>query len=508
MTQLITSSYEHKLANAYHRIDKRGLLFDPVALETLRVKVQQELDDTCNWFTNQWGYPVHIGPLKGFPKGTKSLNLNSPQKVLQAFKDQRYLVPKIRSKNKITDEYEWNESVKELAMRKLMADPTLWPDPQGGDAIKKYLDLKELVTFRNRNINARYRIVPYGGVFYSSYNVAATVTGRRGSRKNIFGFGGNNQNFPSRTSTSDDYRKCIIARPGRIFLFVDQKQAEDWPVQALAMNYEALAEMRRGVNRHYKFASLIFNRSIDSLKTGRKNHEFEAELQYNLGKRGRHANNYGIRPDRLSEILTTEGYSVPKSTCEVILDKINKADPNVDGIFHKNIQRQIYDTRILRTPLGRERQFFGVRQNDKNYTILNEAYSWIPQSTIGDNTGLAILILDACNDYVVQEGHDSIIQELEDSLHELLKVHEDTSQAFKRVIHFDNGIDVEIPIEGKLGYDWFNTVEIKDWSKDGIEIAYKELHEKYTNRSTSMNMNISAIQREKNATTINEVMAG
>jgi hypothetical protein len=501
MDQLITSTYEHKLALAYHSIDQRGLLLDPISLGQVRSKVQQELDDICIWFTNKWNYPVFIGQKKGIPKGTKCLNLQSPSKVLAAFKELGYVVPKVRIKDKETDEYSWNESVKELAMRKLMADPTLWPHPQGGDAIKKYLDLKELTTFRNRNLNARFRRVSYGLIYYSSYNVAATVTGRRGSRKNVFGFGGNSQNFPTRTSTSNEFRKCVIARPNHLFFFVDQKQAEDWPVQALARNYEALDEMRRGVNRHYKFASLIFGRSIDSLKNGRAKHEFEAELQYNLGKRGRHANNYGMRADRLSEMLTTEGYSVPKTTCEVILDKINKADPNVDGIFHKNIQKQIYDTRILRTPFGRERQFFGIRQNDKNYSILNEAYSFIPQSTVGDNTGLAILILDACNNYVIQEGHDSIIQECKDSLQELLKVYTDTTNAFRRVIKFDNGIEVEIPIEGKLGYDWFNTVEIKDWSPDGVEIAYKELHEKYENRA------MRSIG-ECNATTLNEVMAG
>jgi hypothetical protein len=475
MDQLITSTYEHKLAYAYHRIDKRGLLFDPISLGILGAKVQTELDDICNWFTNQWGYPIFIGQKKGIAKGAKYLNLNSPKKVLDAFKEQGYKVPKVRAKNKETDEYEWNESVKELAMRRLMADPTLWPHPQGGDAIKKYLDAQELKTFRNRNINCRFRIVSYGWIYYSSYNVAATVTGRRGSRKNVFGFGGNGQNFPTRTSTSDDFRKCIIARPGRVFLFVDQKQAEDWPVQALARNYEALDDMRKGVNRHYKFASLIFGRSIDSLKAGRAIHEFEAELQYNLGKRGRHSNNYGVRPDRLSEMLTTEGYSVPKSTCEVILEKINKADPNVDGVFHKNIQKQLYDSRILRTPLGRERQFFGLRQNDKNYSILNEAYSFIPQSTVGDNTGLAVLYLDSSNNYILQDGHDSIVQELPCTLQELLTVFKDTKKAFERTIRFDNGIEVDIPIEGHIGTNWFDKIEISPWSEEGIEIAFNKL---------------------------------
>jgi len=74
------------------------------------------------------------------------------------------------------------------------------------------------------------------------------------------------------------------------------------------------------------------------------------------------------------------------------------------------------------------------------------------------------------------------VQELPDSLQELFKVYEDTSKAFDRVIRFDNGIEVNIPIEGKLGYDWFHTVEIEDWSRDGIAKAYGELREKYSNR--------------------------
>lgn len=498
MNQLITNTYEHKLAHAYHKIDKRGILVDVDGLEQVRQKVQEELDNNCAWFSREWGYPVHIGIFAKFKKDDKHLNLNSPEKVLEAFKEQGYKVPKIRKKNE-NDEYEYEESIAELACRKLMADPTLWPNPNGGEAIKRYLDSKEAITFRNRYVNAKLRYVNYGGVYYSSYGVASTVTGRRGSRKNAFGMGGNAQNFPARTTYAQDFKKCLIARPGRVFFMVDQKQAEDWPVQALAKNYEALDEMRRGVNRHYKFASLIFNRSIDSIKLGRKNNEFEAELQYNLGKRGRHANNYGMRPPRFSEILTTEGYSVPVGTCEVILDKIKKADPNVDGVFHTYIQKCIYDTRILRTPFGRERQFFGVRQGDKNYALLNEAYSWIPQSTVGDNTGLAILYLDGCNDYVIQEGHDSIVQELCDTLQNVLKVYADTSEAFRRIIQFDNGIEVEIPIEGKLGYDFFRTVEIKDWSNDGVAAAYEELHTKYKNRWDE--------KRESNATTVTEVMA-
>ena len=268
-SQLITSTYEHKLACAYHRIDKRGLLQDIKRLDDLRIHCEGELDNICASLTNSWGFPVHIGAIKGLEKDARHLNLNAPKSMIETLKDLGYKVPKIRKKDAETDEYEFKESANELALRKTLADPTLWNGPQGGDQLKLLLDAKELITFRNRQLNARLRYTKHGAIFYSSYNVASTVTGRRGSKKSVFGFGGNAQNLPARTSTSSLYKRSFIARPGRLYFFVDQKQAEDWPVQALAANYEALEEMRKGVNRHYKFASLIFNRSIDSLKAGR-----------------------------------------------------------------------------------------------------------------------------------------------------------------------------------------------------------------------------------------------
>jgi len=118
------------------------------------------------------------------------------------------------------------------------------------DAIKRILDTRELVHLEIAPLMLVCVSFLMAGIYYSSYNVASTTTGRRGSKKSIFGFGNNAQNIPARTSTSNDYSNCIIARPGKVFFFVDQKQAEDWPVQSLAKNYEALDEMRRGVNRH------------------------------------------------------------------------------------------------------------------------------------------------------------------------------------------------------------------------------------------------------------------
>jgi hypothetical protein len=379
------------------------------------------------------------------------------------------------------------DSVNELALVKLLADPSRWPTPNSGEAIKNLLMTRETITFRNRYINARL----YRNTYYSNHNVAATITGRRGSKKTSFGVGGNDQNFPSRGRLSDSWKECIIARPDRLFLFVDQISAEDWPVQALSNNTTALDEMRRGVNRHYKFASQIFGLPVDDLKAARSNkgglytkeQQDTAEMQYYMGKKGRHANNYGMQPQRFSESLASEGgFTVPLDSCKNILSIIDRIDPNVKRVFHKYIQEELSKpTHLLRTPLGRECQFLGLRSGEKNYSILNQGYAYIPQSTVGDNTGLAICDLEGCQGIhcILQDGHDSLCQEIRDTESELLSVFKGTEKAFKRIIRFYNGVEIEIPIEAQIGYNWKEKVKLDHYTEDCLMKAYKELKEKY-----------------------------
>jgi hypothetical protein len=500
MDNIINNSYEHKLANAYHLIDNRGLLLDHKKLVDVKKAVQKELLDNCAYLTQAWSFPVYIGA-ENNPDLDGSLNINSPQKVLDKLKELGYKVPKVRKKDEETHEYEFEESVDKLALRKLLTDPVLWPtnitDPD--KCIRTLLESKELITFRNRYANARL----YKNQYFSSYSVTSTKTGRRSSKKNIFGFGGNSQNFPARGRLSELWKQTIIARPGRIFFFVDQMQAEDWPVQALSENYSALDEMRKGINRHYKFAASIFGRSIDDLKRDRASNDpiiqRNAEMQYYMGKKGRHSNNYGMQGARLSEDLAANGYTVTTQQCNNILVIIDGLDPNVKRIFHQYIHNEVSkSTHTLKTPLGRERQFFGLRSGEKNYNIFNEANAWIPQSLIGDNTGLAVLYLSGCNNFIVQEGHDSIVQELPDSETELLRVLTDTKKAFERTIKFHNGIEIQIPIEGHIGYNWKDKVVInnKGWEfdEDHLIEAYKKLQEQKK-------------EKEPDATTFKEVMA-
>jgi hypothetical protein len=149
-------------------------------------------------------------------------------------------------------------------------------------------------------------------------------------------------------------------------------------------------------------------------------------------------------------------------------------------VFHKYIQEELSKpTHLLRTPLGRERQFLGLRSGEKNYSILNEAYAHIPQSTVGDNTGLAVCELEKCHPYILQDGHDSLCQEVPDNERELRTVFGNTEKAFKRVIKFYNGLEVEIPIEGQIGYNWKDKIKLEQYTEECLMDAYKQLHDKY-----------------------------
>jgi hypothetical protein len=485
MQNLINSTYEHQLAYHFHQIDKRGLLINTEKKKIVEQQCEEELKNNCLELSRLWNCPVYIGIDNRPADSTAAINLNAPLKVLESLKHLGYNVPQIRKKNTETDEYEMKDSAGELALIKLLADPSRWPSPSAGDGIKKLLETREVITFKNRYINAKL----YKDVYYANHNVAATVTGRRGSKKTIFGFGGNDQNFPSRGRLSDSWKECVVARPGRLFFFVDQVSAEDWPVQALSQNHTALAQMIAGVNRHYIFASQIFGIPIDDLKKIRANKDGSytkeqqeaAELQYYMGKKARHSNNYGMQPTTFSEALAKEAnYTMPVSACKDILNIVDRIDPNVKRIFHKYIQEELAKpAHLLRTPLGRERQFLGLRSGEKNYSLLNEGYAQIPQSVVGDNTGLAVCEIEQNYNYILQDGHDSLCQEPMDNEHELRRVFEVTKRAFDRDITFHNGITINIPIEAQIGYDWKNKIKLEHYTEDALMDAYKQVKQKY-----------------------------
>lgn len=488
----IGAEYLHALQSIYHRIDSRGIVVDRKRLEDASRYINTDIDKQCSIVSNVWSIQCYIGALNK-PKdiSISSINLNSSSGAntpLAFLRDKlKFKIPKVSARDE-DGNYIQKESLAELTLQKIYAE-NQFATPGGDPAIRALLRIRELSTLRARYINAN--LYPSGTeqLFISNYNCAGTVTGRRGSRKHAFGYGGNAQNFPKHGELAKIFRRCLVSRPGKIFLMVDQMQAEDWPTSALANNMEALDDLKLGVDRHRKLGCLIFDIPWDHYTEK----QWKDSIERYLGKKTRHANNYGMRANTMSDSLAKEGHSLTPQQCKVILDKVNTVDPSVDGVFHAYIKQQLDAGRTLRTPFSRERIFFGLRPGEagSNNKIFNEAYSYIPQSTVGDNTGFTVYGIESTGDefsgHIIQESHDSIVQEIDDNVDAIWKFIQRTREASTRVIKFHNGIEVEIPWEAEIGYDFYHTEglkssltktkKIEDMSYSDIQASWYKLQE-------------------------------
>jgi DNA polymerase I-like protein with 3'-5' exonuclease and polymerase domains len=484
----VTNSYEHALQAAYYDIGNRGICVNTTRIAEAKAIVKAEVTRQLAIASNQWGTKVFVGAANAPDEAVKginssgAININATQgkyALLEGLKTLGYEVVKITKKNSEGD-YEQNYSTGELALQKMLSK-NQFAYPGGDPAIKAILKIRELGKLYSSYLNARLLSRGTEAYFLSNYNVAGTLTGRRSSRRHTFGFGNNAQNFPKHSDVASMYRRCLVARPGNIFLMVDQISAEDWPVSALSENHQALKELRDDTDvygRHTRLAAIIFGIPLNAKTPG----EWKESMERYLGKKTRHASNYDMKAGRMSDALAQEGFSFSEGDCKTLLNKVAAHDPSVQKVFHKYIQECISKTHMLTTPFGRERQFLEARPNDSNSSVFKEAYAYIPQSTVGDNTGFAVLKMESHYDIserrIVQEGHDSIVQDVIDDTETVYKYLLRVVDSFRRDIVFHNGITVSIPIEAEVGCDFQTTVKIKDFTRAGVKVAIEKLKDK------------------------------
>jgi DNA polymerase I-like protein with 3'-5' exonuclease and polymerase domains len=253
------------------------------------------------------------------------------------------------------------------------------------------------------------------------------------------------------------FRYCVIARPGKIFLSCDQSQAEDWVVSAIIADMcgdtKGLDELRLGIDRHKRLATQIFQKTEAECGKG--------TMFRFMGKKTRHAGNYGMKEGMMSSSLAKEGFSLPVKFCATLLERFHNYEPEIRNTFHRYVEDTIRKTRTLRTPVGREFYFFGLRPDSDNSKIFKEGYAYIPQSTVGDNTGLSVLHCEReCPGLVVMDTHDAVTLEIDDNEEAIIQGIELLKASFDRTFTFPRGVQIKIPIEFTLGYDLKNEMEL------------------------------------------------
>ena len=284
-----------------------------------------------------------------------------------------------------------------------------------------------------------------------SFDVTGTRSGRLASRASIYGSGTNMQNQPP------EVREMFIADDGMALIYRDFSQAEARVVAALADDaylLELFADPARDV--HKETAARIFGVPID---------EVTPEMRY-LGKRVRHAVNYGMDAGRFVEVVNEDaeitGIRINLATARKVIEGFWLLHPNHKSVYWANVEREIRYSRTLTNAFGRKRVFLG-RMDDK---LLREGYSYIPQSTIGWLCNEAL-----CNIYeeivlgrpdlkteLLLQVHDSILVQC--PVGHVREVNELMGKAMD--IPFEcNGHLVRIPTDSKVGYNW------GERSKDG-----------------------------------------
>lgn len=339
-------------------------------------------------------------------------------------------------------------------------------------ALLTILKIRERRDFIERYISAS---LDSDGRMRCSFDITGTRSGRLSSRQSLSGSGTNLHTIPARKKEGARLRQMFVADEGKIFIYPDYKQAEAWIVAFLA-RCEGLIELFTDPTRdvHKENASRIFQKPLS---------EVTAEERY-LAKRVVHASNYGMGPARLVELVAedapTTGIRVNYREAEDLMAKYFMLYPEIKEVFWRGVEDQLRRSRTLNTPFGRKRTFYS-RWDDK---LLREAYSYIPQSTVGDLGNEATIRTFAavdeesptCEDrswggqYLISV-HDSILFQC--NVGSLRPVAERIQQCMRIPITI-HGRTFEIPTDCQVGYNWAKRseenpnglVDIEKWTEN------------------------------------------
>ncbi len=259
-----------------------------------------------------------------------------------------------------------------------------------------------------------------------------------------------------------DIRSMFVPRRGYVLAEGDGSQAEARVVAVLAEDYELLKQFDIKPKVHARTAGLIFDMDPNLITKDSPVIPGIGMAYYDMGKRIRHAGNLGMGAFRLAQMT-----HVDVNQCQFLLNKFHESCPQVRGIFHAEVGQAVKRTAFLRTPWGRQRQFF-ERVSEHN---LKEAYAYIPQSTISDLMKFALIPLTEKMPWAnwVYEGHDALMAEIP------VGREEEFSDIFRseceKPINFlgctlSRDIELSIPNEISIGAEsWGQMIELKKGNK-------------------------------------------
>jgi len=292
----------------------------------------------------------------------RPINYNSPKQMKAYFYEELGIKPYTKRGSKGT-----TITVDVNALKRLARGTTV---RAGLRQAKIIMELRSLSTKTLGTYLSLDKIDP-DGRYRSSYNPVGARTGRLSSSENIFGTGGNQQNWPH------DLLKFMLADDGYMAYSIDLSQIENRIVANIGRVHEMIEAFETGQDVHSLTASLLFDKPIEDITTedgtcpvgdGSHSERF-------WGKKANHSLNYDIRYKQFALIN-----EITEAEAKQMINKYHKAYPGVRNGFHQMVQSQLKESRTLTNLFGRVRVFHNQWGDD----LFREAYAHIPQSTTAD----------------------------------------------------------------------------------------------------------------------------
>lgn len=344
-----------------------------------------------------------------------------------------------------------------------------YPSP----ALHAILKIRERRDLIERYLDAT---VDADGRMRCSFDITGTRTGRLSSRASIYGSGTNLQNIPSRRAVGEALRRMFIADEGKCLIVRDYSQAEVWIVAHLAKCgklIDLLTDPTRDIHR--ETAAGIFGKALDAI----------TDMERYLAKRTVHASNYGIGGKNLAEKVNEDsevtGITLDARRGDQIINGYFMLYPEIKENFWREVERELKYSLTLTNPFGMKRTFYGRPDYAPQSKFLREAYSFIPQSTVGELGGMAWVNayrdielgrpdLD-CN--ILLNVHDALVAQCP---HQHVEEVNDLLRQSMNIPVTVNDQTFTIPTDSKVGLNWskfdknnpeVNPNGLRDWEKGG-----------------------------------------
>ena len=327
-----------------------------------------------------------------------------------------------RTRKRPTGQKVATSTLDEEAIKELLARPTL---PQ-----QARLPLSIVLRIRDiHKMVATYLEAPLDsdGRIRCGYSLTGTETGRLSSHATAFGTGTNLQNVPPGIA-----RDVVVADPGCVFVQADLSQAEARVVAYLAREQRLIDVFNQGGDIHRRNAAAIFKVPEAAVTIP----------QRSLAKKIVHASNYGMGIQKFARET-----GLPIAEAKRLREQYFATYPGIKR-WHLSTEDTLLRTRILTTPYGRMRQFFGPWGDD----LVREGLAFVPQSTVADclNQGLIAYHEQGPGEILLQV-HDSVLVSVVESQQQ--EVVEALRHHLRQPI-LVNGAECVIPVDVKVGKSW------------------------------------------------------